>query len=495
MTESLMLQAVVRFACPVVVALFAASLKASLLLAFVFLAVWVMKPVSARLKHLLLLLGLAGSLFVLILSFRGPLFQLAPPQMPVKYQGALAAVSSTLLPSSGTFAPRMPPLAAEMWRQASLGNPWFDLWPAAVLFLWMAGVLSGWLRILLGRLHLLKLAKAGQRDRAEHYESLAEDLARRLGIARKVRVFVRESCRTPLTYGIFRPVVVLPAGMETWSSESARSVLMHELRHIKRGDSFWLALAYGICSLFWFVPPLWAAYARLYLEQEKTCDAAVVESGVKRHTYAAAILDAAQFCREPVLFAGLSFSRRRRHVLQDRIRSVVRGGKIMRKGVVLFGFFALLWGAITVMSASGIDTTGLTGKKYGKLYLTEYSARTADEASILNLLVRYEAAFNSHDLQKLLSLFAKDATYRPCGVDWKDSIGSKQCQDRLRLNFDVFRFETYYDPRITVNGDHAVVALLLESGDYLADYFFVLKKDNLGWLVWQADYANDHAKS
>jgi beta-lactamase regulating signal transducer with metallopeptidase domain len=490
-----MLQAVVRLACPVVVALFATSLKVSILLGFVFLAAWVLKRTSAGLKHLLWLFALAGSLFVLILSFKGPLFQFAPPHLPATYQGACAAVSSTLLPSSGTFASRMSPLAAEMWRRASLGTPWIDFWPAAVLFLWMAGVLSGWLTILLGRFQLLGLARTGFRDHAGRYEKVVTTLSRRLGIDREVRVFESDKCVTPLTHGVLHPVIVLPASMRTWSTEGKRSVLLHELRHIKRGDSFLLAIAYAICSLLWFVPPVWAAYAKLYLEQEMACDAAVVESGVKRHTYAACILDAAQFSREPVLFAGLSFSRRRKHVLQSRIQSVIRGGKSMKNGVVLFGLVALLWGAVTVMSASGMDTTGLTGKKYGKLYVKEYSAKTADEASIQNLLIHYEAAFNSHDLQKLLSFFAKDAIYHPCGVDWKDSIGSKQCQDRLRLNFDVFRFETYYDPRITVNADHAVVTLLLETGDYLADYVFVLKRDGDGWLVSAADYANDHAKS
>jgi ketosteroid isomerase-like protein len=227
------------------------------------------------------------------------------------------------------------------------------------------------------------------------------------------------------------------------------------------------------------------------MEQEKACDAAVIESGVKRHAYAECILGAAQFCREPVLLAGLSFAGRRKRILKDRIQSIIRGGESMKKGVVLFGFAALLLGAVVLLSAAGNDT----GKKYGRLYLTEYQVKTADEAKILDTLIKYEDAFNSHDLQKFLSCFAKDAVYMPCGTDYtKYPIGSQDCQDIIVRNFDTFKFETYYDPKISVSVSKAVVKLLLETGEYLADYTFALRREGQGWLVSETNYQNDHGK-
>ncbi len=494
MTESLILQAAVRLACPLLLVLLAASVKASVFIAFAFIAAKVIKGIGAKLKHALWLSTIGGCFLALILSINGPLFQLAAPPLPAAHREAFVAISSALLPATSTSAEGMSPLAAEIWRRASLGRPGIDAWPAALLFLWLVGALSGWLRILWGRFQLLSLTQRGQRDHAGQYARLVLSLSRRVGISREVRVLESARCPTPLTHGIVRRVIVLPAGMRAWSTAAKRSVLLHELRHVQRGDSFSLAVAYGICSLLWFVPPVWAAYARLYLEQEKACDAAVVQSGVKRHAYATCILDAAQFSREPVLFAGLSFSRRRRRILQDRIRSILRAGHSVKKGVILFALTALLLGALVVGSAAGLDTAGQTSRKYGKLYLAEYPAKDADEAAILNTLIQYETAFNSHDLQKLLSLFAEGATYHPCGVDSRYAIGSQQCQNILRLNFRIFKFEKYYDPKISVNGETAAVTLLLETGDYLADYTFALKKENQIWLVTKADYANDHEK-
>ena len=47
---------------------------------------------------------------------------------------------------------------------------------------------------------------------------------------------------------------------------------------------------------------------------------------------------------------------------------------------------------------------------------------------------------------------------------------------------------------MTINGDKAAVKLLLESGDYLADYSFVLTRKGRSWLVSEADYSNEHVK-
>ena len=135
------------------------------------------------------------------------------------------------------------------------------------------------------------------------------------------------------------------------------------------------------------------------------------------------------------------------------------------------------------------------GKKYGKLYLKEYQPRSADEKAIVDVLLQYEQAFNSHDLQKLTSFFVKDAVYHPCGIDAKYPIASSDCQKRLKVNFTLFRFETYYDPEISVNGDTATANFLLETGDYLADYTFSLKRDGQSWLISAADYVNDRDKS
>ena len=40
----------------------------------------------------------------------------------------------------------------------------------------------------------------------------------------------------PMTWGLRRPVILVPAGSAAWSEATKRSVLLHELGHIRRGD-------------------------------------------------------------------------------------------------------------------------------------------------------------------------------------------------------------------------------------------------------------------
>ena len=58
----------------------------------------------------------------------------------------------------------------------------------------------------------------------------------------------------PMTWGWLRPVVLLPADSATWSDDRRRSVLLHELAHVRRRD--WLAdsIARAACALYWFNP-------------------------------------------------------------------------------------------------------------------------------------------------------------------------------------------------------------------------------------------------
>ncbi len=98
----------------------------------------------------------------------------------------------------------------------------------------------------------------------------------------------------PLTWGIFRPVVVLPSAATHWSEERRRMVLSHELAHIARLD--WLLQICGELNraMYWFHPLAWLAAARLRQESERACDDAVLRSGVEPSQYASQLLDLAR---------------------------------------------------------------------------------------------------------------------------------------------------------------------------------------------------------
>src|SRR5262249_60862855 len=95
----------------------------------------------------------------------------------------------------------------------------------------------------------------------------------------------------PRVWVILRYCLMLPAAAEHWSDEQLRSVVVHELAHVKRRDTMARLVAQIACSLHWFNPLVWLASWRLGVECERACDDLVLASGVRPSAYAGHLLE------------------------------------------------------------------------------------------------------------------------------------------------------------------------------------------------------------
>lgn len=103
---------------------------------------------------------------------------------------------------------------------------------------------------------------------------LVDRCRREMGLQRPVRLWLTPAVDHPALYGLFRPVILLPAGIASWVDPvELRLVLLHELAHLKRRD---MALHWVIAALevlHWFNPVLIFAFARMRADRELACDA------------------------------------------------------------------------------------------------------------------------------------------------------------------------------------------------------------------------------
>ena len=172
-----------------------------------------------------------------------------------------------------------------------------DTWmsSARVLFtMWSVGVLG------LATVQVVRSSRQ-RRRMAAAMESLPTDVGRRidqlrvqLGIRRPVdvRVVRGDAISGPAVQGCLRPRILLPSSLiESWRREELDPVVLHELIHIQRLDPVVRALA-NLLQIAWFFHPLaWWVGRRLGEEREKACDDAVVRRlhGEKR-TYVRGLL-------------------------------------------------------------------------------------------------------------------------------------------------------------------------------------------------------------
>ena len=110
---------------------------------------------------------------------------------------------------------------------------------------------------------------------------------------------------SPMTYGVLRPVILVPGAASWWNGPEARFALEHEYIHMRRFDAaFKFALALAL-TLHWFNPAVWALYALANRDMELSCDEEALNrlGGTERAAYARALLAEEERRLTPVPFA------------------------------------------------------------------------------------------------------------------------------------------------------------------------------------------------
>jgi beta-lactamase regulating signal transducer with metallopeptidase domain len=136
---------------------------------------------------------------------------------------------------------------------------------------------------------------------SEELSRLFEELA---GGLRQPRLLVSDRVRVPFSFGLFRPTVVLPAGLAREAPLPVlRWVLAHELTHLARHDS-WGCLLFGLGQgVYFFLPWFWWLRRQARLSQEYIADAAAVAAGAPVEDYAQFLLN---WTAAPALPAGVT---------------------------------------------------------------------------------------------------------------------------------------------------------------------------------------------
>ncbi len=144
-------------------------------------------------------------------------------------------------------------------------------------FLWLAVYAVGVLIsvILTVRRHRLfcKILKRCAKEPSEELLWQTEMLCGKMGLKQKPKLLVcrnsAASLGAPFTFGVFRPVIVMPSGIE---GESAEILLEHELHHCKHYDALLRALMMLLKALYWYYLPICFFTKTLETVCEEACD-------------------------------------------------------------------------------------------------------------------------------------------------------------------------------------------------------------------------------
>jgi bla regulator protein BlaR1 len=217
---------------------------------------------SAAARHLVWTAAFAAILLLPFLSaglpaWRIPLGGAATQSATVVFQDTAAASAD------GAGAHSAP---AGSVRIAAHPAPWRPDWKLWLMLLWAAGAAMAGVRLTMGYAAAWRMRRSARPFR----DGSLTGMAQRLGIREPVELLEAGPRSMPMTFGLTRATILLPADAAGWGEERRRSVLLHELAHVRRRDAATHLLARAAMAVDWWNPLAWVAWREFLKERDGT---------------------------------------------------------------------------------------------------------------------------------------------------------------------------------------------------------------------------------
>lgn len=296
-----------------------AAFKTTIVLGAAGLLTWLLRGRSAAMRNTV---WTASAIAVLAL----PILALVLPRLPLGGPGAVLDSGGLLVRTAAVEvpAPHYPAaltagphrVEAPVPIAPSIPMDW-RFWTIAI---WSAGILLSLLHLCAGAIAMIF---ARRRSLSFADRDQVACLAHALQLPREVEVLEDPRTSMPVAYGVFRPAVFLPEGASDWPEERRRLVLLHELAHIRRGDTVTHWVARAALLLHWWNPAAWMAWRSFLKERERAADDLVLEAGARASEYATELLAVAREMQPRRSVAAAAIAMARRSQLEGRLLAIL----------------------------------------------------------------------------------------------------------------------------------------------------------------------------
>ncbi len=358
------------------------TLKSAFVVMFAYCVVVILRGRSAAVRHAVWAAALLVIAVVPVLSLMFPYWNDTIAQPAVRIAAGSSHVMSQLSQGVGTAV------------QASSGNN--QISPVAIgVVLWLIGVIAAGAATLAGFVRLgLAMRRSISIDDA-HWGTLSEVRAL-LGVRKPVRVLRSDGITMPLTWGMLRPDILLPASSADWVPTRARIVLGHELAHISRNDWMVQLVAEALRIIYWFNPFVWLACKKLRVEAEVACDDAVLNLGTDRTEYATELLNTVRGLQETNRIWLPALPMARQSNLERRFTAMLNPMQDRRRLTVGQFVFIAVAGIAILLPVAALPFPGQVALVPGQMLGTVYDENGVKVPNAT--VIAYNAAIGNRDM-------------------------------------------------------------------------------------------------
>lgn len=101
------------------------------------------------------------------------------------------------------------------------------------------------------------------------------DTIKSFNLKRKVKVYINDDLKSPLTFGVLRPKIVIQRKILE-DTKLLEHVLIHELTHIKNYHIVFNHIVNMLACIYWFNPIFWFSLEKIQQDVEINCDKEVI---------------------------------------------------------------------------------------------------------------------------------------------------------------------------------------------------------------------------
>ena len=147
-----------------------------------------------------------------------------------------------------------------------------------LITIWLTGVFIFVVTTIICNYKLKFIKKSVRLPKNSKIEKIFEKCKMELGITTDIILGETDMIQVPMTTGVFKSYVILPAKITgQLSVNEIKYILLHELSHYKSKD---VLINYIMCIfqiIYWFNPLIWAAFKQMRTEREIACDISVLK--------------------------------------------------------------------------------------------------------------------------------------------------------------------------------------------------------------------------
>ena len=374
--------------------LFAYALKSTLILIAASLAALALGRRSAAARHLVWTAAAAALLALPLLTWLLPALRVPVASGSPAVFRVLAEAKAGAFGNAAAQGPDLPGLSR---REVAGGAPTPGGLPWLAV-LWAAGAAIAMARLLAAWLMVWRLRRTA---RPFPESAAAAALAESLGIRYPVEILETGRGSMPMTCGIFRPAVLLPAGAAEWSAASLRVVLLHELAHVLRGDVATHLLARIAFSLNWWNPLAWLGWRQIVKEGERATDDLVLVAGERPSEYAGQLLEIARGLQPRTAAAWAALAMARPSHLEGRLRAILDAGVNRRPAGRMAPLAAALAAILLAAPFAAVEAQDTAMPAEAEVLLRAAAAQK-DYKMLDQAAAKYEALHQFDTARKLL---------------------------------------------------------------------------------------------